>query len=187
MKTAGFVLAGGASSRMGQNKAFLEIDGRRMIEIVADAVLAAAGSVAIIAPQNEYSELGFPVYPDIRTGCGPLAGIETALTHTEADWNLVLACDMPKVDSDILRRILDEAFAQSESSCVMPESIDGHAQPLCAAYHKRALAAITEALENGTRKITGSLRGLDVHYLRLWDPIENINTPEDLARIRGQR
>jgi molybdopterin-guanine dinucleotide biosynthesis protein A len=186
MKTAGFVLAGGASSRMGQNKAFLEVNGRRMIEIAAGAIWSATGHVAIIGPPDVYSGLGFPVYPDIRAGCGPLAGIETALTHTEADWNIVLACDMPHVDSGILRQILDEALVQPEASCVMPESVDGHVQPLCAAWHKRALAAITEALEAGTRKITGSLHGLEVHYLRLWDPIENVNTPEDLARVRGQ-
>jgi molybdopterin-guanine dinucleotide biosynthesis protein A len=171
---------------MGQNKAFLEIDGRRMIEIVAQEVLEAAGSVAIIGAPDVYSGLGYPVYPDIREGCGPLAGIETALTHTEADWNLILACDMPHVGSATLRQILDEASAQTEASCVMPESVDGHVQPLCAAYHKRALEAITEALEIGTRRITGSLHGLEVHYLRLWDPIENVNTPEDLARARGQ-
>src|SRR5579883_1837815 len=110
MATAGYVLAGGASSRMGRNKAFLISRDRTLLEIAAEAVLEAAGSVTIIGPPEIYRQFPYPVIPDLRTGAipalGPLAGIETALSHTVAAWNLVVACDMPAVNPRALARIL---------------------------------------------------------------------------------
>src|SRR5690349_10891900 len=103
MQTAGFVLAGGASSRMGTNKAFLLFQGRTLLDIAISAVRDAAGNVSLIGPPDLYHHLGLPVTPDLRPNSGPLAGIETALTHAAASgsaWTLVTACDMPRLTSD---------------------------------------------------------------------------------------
>jgi molybdopterin-guanine dinucleotide biosynthesis protein A len=180
MRTAGFVLAGGASSRMGRNKALLTIGGRTLLGIAAAAVFDAAGNVTIIGPPDLYRQLGYPVIPDGRAHAGPLAGIETAL-NCAADWSLIVACDMPLMNSGTLRHILDEALAHPEAGCVLPESAAGHLEPLCAAYHKRLLPAISEALDAGTRKVTAALPVSSIHYIRMAaDPIfQNINTPEE--------
>lgn len=190
MHTAGFVLAGGASSRMGRHKAFLMLNGRSLIHIAATAVCEAAGSVTIIGPPDLYRGFGWPVIPDGRANSGPLAGIETALNHTAADWSLVVACDMPRLNAETLRRVLDAAIhverSQPEAICVLPESSAGRVEPLCAMYHKRSLGAISEALDGGTRKITDALPRGSIHYIRMMqDPIfQNINTPEEWGELR---
>ena len=94
---AGFVLAGGANSRMGRDKALLAIGRSTLLEVVAARVSAAAGSVIVIGPPERYAFLGLRVQADLISDCGPLAAIYTALKTSQADWNLVVACDMPSV------------------------------------------------------------------------------------------
>lgn len=165
---------------MGRNKAFLRSGNRTLIEIVASAVQQAADSVTIVGPPEIYRYSGFPVIPDRQPNLGPLAGIETALAHTSADWNLIVACDMPRLTPLLLRRILDEAEAHPEASCIVPESKEGFVEPLCAVYHKRLLAVISAALAGGTRKVTDALPVESLLRLRMDEgAFQNINTPED--------
>ena len=109
MQASGFVLAGGASKRMGQDKALLPYHGTTLVEHVAKTVSEAAGTVALIGDPARLGHLGLAVFPDELPGCGPASGIYTALRVTETDWNLVLACDMPAVSADILRQLLRRA------------------------------------------------------------------------------
>jgi molybdopterin-guanine dinucleotide biosynthesis protein A len=190
MQTAGFVLAGGASSRMGRNKALLATGGRTLLEIAAEAVREAAGSVTIIGPPDLYGHFGFPVIPDGRDHTGPLAGIETALRQASADWNLIVACDMPRLYPGALRHILDEAerldAAAADIGCVMPESAEGFPEPLCAAYHKRVSSLVSAALDRGTRKVVAALPSHLIHYIRMTnDPVfQNVNTPEEWRLVQ---
>jgi molybdopterin-guanine dinucleotide biosynthesis protein A len=101
---------------------------------------------------------------------------------------------MPRVTADRLRLILDAARSiemdmfrpESDACCVMPESAAGFVEPLCAAYHKRALPLISQALDAGTRKVADSLPRRSVRYIHMpGDPIfQNINTPEEWAELR---
>jgi molybdopterin-guanine dinucleotide biosynthesis protein A len=181
MVTAGFVLAGGASSRMRRNKAFLTLQGKSLIEIISGAVNQAAGNVTIIGSPQIYAHLNVPVIPDFRPNAGPLAGIETALLHSSADWNLIVACDMPRLTSRTLQTLLDAALANPDAGAILPESHSGHPEPLCAVYHRRLLPAITRALDAGIRKVTHGLPEPAVHYICMaGDPaFQNVNTPEE--------
>ena len=136
-----------------------------------------------------YGTLGFPVASDLRTNAGPLAGIETALSHTTADWNLIVACDMPRLTAAKLRRIIAEALVHDEVGCVLPETADGLVEPLCAAYHKRILPDISRALTAGTRKITDALVRVQVHYIRMTkDPaFQNVNTPDEWRKAQDDQ
>jgi molybdopterin-guanine dinucleotide biosynthesis protein A len=185
MHAAGYVLAGGASSRMGRDKAFLMLGGRTLLEIAAAAVCEAAGSVTIIGPPDRFAGLELRVIPDRRPQAGPLAGIETALLDATSDWSLIVACDMPRLNAGTLRRVLEETVSHPDSGCILPESAAGWAEPLCAAYHKRTLPAITAALDAGTRKVTRALPSRLVHHVRMTDdPIfQNINTPEEWSEL----
>src|ERR1700722_18265791 len=107
MTRSGFVLAGGASRRMGQDKALLPLGSRTMVERIADEVRSAAGNVTIIGPIERYAHLGFPVVPDKVENCGPIGGLYTALSITKADWNLVVACDMPHVTAVFLTQLIE--------------------------------------------------------------------------------
>ncbi|MDQ6664585.1 MAG: molybdenum cofactor guanylyltransferase [Acidobacteriota bacterium] len=183
MSRAGFVLVGGKSSRMGENKAFLRIGESSLVERVASAVRIAAGSVSLLGDPEIYGHLGFPVIPDEIPDAGPLAGICSAL-QTGADWNLIAACDMPALSVELLRALFEEAEA-ANPDCVIPQSSSGRLEPLCAVYHKRCRAAIQEALERGVRKVTQGLAGLRIRRPAAFDnpAFENLNTPQDWNRF----
>ena len=184
MQTAGFVLAGGASSRMGTNKAFLLYQGRTLLDIAISAVRDTAGNVTVIGSPELYNHLGLPVTPDLRPHSGPLAGIETALTHAAAAgsaWTLVTACDMPRLTAATLHRILNKATEEPDAAAVFPESAPGRLEPLCAAWHIRALPFVSHALDAGIRKVTTAVPETMVRYIRLTDEeaFQNLNTPEE--------
>jgi len=174
------VLAGGQSTRMGRDKALLPFRGGALAAYVAATVAAAAGSAVLIGDPQKYGHLGYPAIPDRTPGAGPLGGIETALSCTAADWNLVLACDMPAVSADFLRELLD-AGERCGADALVPAGPSGRLEPLCAVYHRRAAAALRRALDRGVRKVTEALAGLDAAPWPVIDSacFANLNTPEE--------
>lgn len=185
MTLHGFLLAGGASSRMGQDKAYLTIGGEPLLHHVGRELEAATGNITIVAPPGRYRDCPWPRIADLRQGCGPLAGIEAALAATQAEWNLIVAVDMPGLGAGLLRRILDTAIASPDADCVIPLSA-GFAEPLCAAYRKRCLAPVQAALDSGVRKVTDAFKGLQVVHFLMDNQrcVANVNTPEDWRQFR---
>jgi molybdenum cofactor guanylyltransferase len=167
---------------MGRDKALLPFRGGALAGHVAAAVADAAGSAVLIGDPQKYGHLGYPVLPDRSPGAGPLGGIESALNYTAADWNLVLACDMPDVSAEFLRGLLDAA-ERLNADALVPAGPSGRLEPLSAVYHRRCLATIHRALEAGVRKVTAALAGLEVARLAVDDGacFENLNTPEEWA------
>lgn len=174
MTRTGFVLAGGASSRMGRDKALLPLDGATMLEQIARKVHDAAGSVTLIGSPEKYFRLGFPVISDAVEGCGPLGGLYTALLNTHADWNLLLACDMPNITVAFLKQLLDAA----DGDCLVPE-FEGRADPLCAVYHRRILPAVKAAIDRKLFKMQDFISTLRTIRWPVSDPgpLLNVNTP----------
>ncbi len=177
---AGFVLVGGASSRMGTNKAFLPLDGQPLVLYVAKTVASVAGSAMLVGSRAVYGHLGLKVIPDARTGYGPLAGIEAALDSTAADFNLIVACDLPGLSAGLFDAIFTAAEAQPEADITMPAG----PEPLCAVYRKRALPLIRAALDRGTRKVTDAFDQLLVQTVAIGaeSDFTNVNTPDDWRR-----
>ncbi len=167
---------------MGRDKALLPFRGAALAGYVSAEVEAAAGSVVLIGDPQKYRQLGYAVLPDHRPGAGPLGGIESALSYTGADWNLVVACDMPGLQAEFLRGLL-EAAERAGADALAPAGPSGRLEPLCAAYHKRCLATLSRALDAGVRKVTDGLAGLEVARLDVDNAacFENLNTPEDWA------
>jgi molybdopterin-guanine dinucleotide biosynthesis protein A len=179
---AGFVLTGGASTRMGRDKALLPMGGRTLVEQVAEAVREAAGSATLVGAPDRYWALGLPAVADTLEPCGPLGGILTALRYTNSDWNLVVACDLPGAGAELLKELLGAARA-ADADALVPVGASGLPEPLCAVYHRRAAAAIEAALRRGVRKVTEALEGLRVESYAVGDAgaFHNLNTPEDWA------
>jgi molybdenum cofactor guanylyltransferase len=179
---AGFVLVGGASSRMGRDKASLPLHGKTLVEHVASAVAEAAGSVTLVGAPERYRSLGLPILPDSHPGAGPLAGIHTALSASKADWNLIVACDMPAISGPFLKSLL-AAAESSSADCLIPSGPSGLPEPLCAVYHRSCQAAIQAALDRNVRKVTDGLAGLRTATPSVsqsyW--FRNVNTPEEWA------
>jgi molybdopterin-guanine dinucleotide biosynthesis protein A len=161
---------------MGRDKARLPFRGGDLVGAVAGEVERAAGNVTLVGHSN------LPGIADRYPGEGPLGGILTALHHTSTDWNLIVACDMPEVTAVFLAELVARA-AQSRSDVLLPIDGDGRPQPLCAVYHRRALAVLEQHFSDGVRKVTAALAGLSVERLAVGELslFQNVNTPEDWA------
>jgi molybdenum cofactor guanylyltransferase len=178
--TAGFVLTGGRSSRMGRDKALLPIEGSLLVERTAERVRAAAGNVTLIGAPGRYAHLGLPVLPDLVEDGGqggPICGLHTALKTTRADWNLVVACDMPGLTTPFLSDLL-AAAKQMECTCLAPKT-DSGLHPLCAVYHRRAGNAVEFAIQHKSFKMHDLLKSLGAVTWPVSDAslLENVNTP----------
>jgi molybdopterin-guanine dinucleotide biosynthesis protein A len=190
---AGFILAGGESSRMGRDKALLELDGVPLLVRTARLVESVAGSPTVVGNPEAYRSLGLRVIADDCPGAGPLGGIATALRASSAPWNLVVACDLPYLTRSWLAYLISRALA-SDADAVLPMNVRG-AEPLCAMYHKRCEPVIRAALEQGTRKVTEGLESVRVEYLdpSAWKAFDsggllfkNMNSPEDYEEARAR-
>jgi molybdopterin-guanine dinucleotide biosynthesis protein A len=175
---SGWILVGGASTRMGRDKALIEIGGRPLALLAAEALAGVCESVSLVGDPDRYNALGLPVISDRQRGAGPLSGIEAALGASHSEWNLIAACDMPSLDASLLREL---ARAAADDAAI-PQYPDGSIEPLCAVYHRRCHAAAIGALAEGLRRITDFIARLTVRYVQVTDPrpFLNLNTPEDL-------
>jgi molybdopterin-guanine dinucleotide biosynthesis protein A len=196
---AGFILAGGESSRMGVDKGLLEIAGVAMIVRAARLVESVAGAPAVVVGTPEkYRGLGLRAIADDWPGCGPLGGIATALCASEADWNLIVACDLPYLTRAWLE-YLQQRARDSDAEAVVPMNLTftnkRGAEPLCAAYHKACEPSIRRALELGVRKVTDGLAELRVELIEpaKWKGFDsdgllfkNVNTPADYEEARAK-
>jgi molybdopterin-guanine dinucleotide biosynthesis protein A len=165
---------------MGRDKALLPYHGSTLSACIAHEVAEAAGTAVLVGNPG----IGIP---DLYPGEGPLGGILTALAHTRADWNLIVACDMPFVAAPFLKTLLDAARG-SDADAVVPRGPSGLIEPLCAVYHRRAGAAIQARFDAGTRKIATALEGLRVVSPQFTESVcfQNLNTPEEWAAHGGE-
>jgi molybdopterin-guanine dinucleotide biosynthesis protein A len=198
-KVAGFILAGGESSRMGVDKGLLEIAGVPMIVRAVRLVEAATGVPGVVVGTPEkYAGLGLRAIADAWPGCGPLGGIATALRGSGAEWNLIVACDLPHLTRDWLEYLLQRARDSAEEAVVAMNLTAANkrgAEPLCAMYHQGSEPAIRRALERGVRKVTDGLAELRVEMIEptKWKAFDsdgllfkNVNTPADYAEAKAK-
>jgi molybdenum cofactor guanylyltransferase len=162
-RVAGFILAGGESSRMGRDKALLEIAGVPMIVRTARIVESVAGSPIAVGSPEIYQRFGLHAIPDDWPGAGPLGGIATALRASETQWNLMVACDLPYLTKEWLAFLVERA-SNSNRDAVLPKS-KGGAEPLCAMYNKSCEASIWLALDRGVRKVTDGLAHVHIEWI----------------------
>jgi len=167
---------------MGRDKALLPFRGGALAEFVARTVADAAGSAVLVGDPALYQKLPYSVVADRYPGQGPLGGILTALGTTSADWNLVVACDMPGLSTGFLTYLLDEA-EQADADAMLPVGPSARPEPLCAVYHRRALGGLEAAFGAGQRKITAALAGIHAQRLPVGEVavFQNVNTPEEWA------
>ena len=173
----GFVLAGGASRRMGRPKAELILGGRTMLERQTRRLGKLAGRVAVVGFQPDGGkDFDVALFRDLVPGRGPLGGIYTGLVQTRTEYNLFLGCDMPFVNRRLLSYLVRCAMAASADATV-PESCDGRLQTLCAVYRRRARWAVRASLAAGNNKLSSFFRKVECEIIP-W---------RDLARAGGSR
>ena len=179
-----FILAGGASSRMGTDKSQLLIDRQTFTERISETLLKLTDSVILVGRQLDTSVL--PSVPDVYPQWGALGGLHAALTACKRDWAIVAACDLPFVTGDLFSFL---AALRLDHEAVVPIQPDGRPQPLAALYRvDPCLQRATELIEAGRRRPLDLLEAVKTRWVS-FDEIRNleqserffvnINTPSD--------
>lgn len=182
------VLAGGRSRRLGQDKAFIEIAGKPLIERVLQAIAPLSDDLVIVANQPEaYDYLRVRVIGDIYPGKAALGGIYSGLLVAQHAQAFVLGCDMPFLNPALLQYMI----ALAPGHPIVIPCYDGHLEPLHAIYHKMCLEPMAKLIAANQLQIANVLRHAPIRYigpeeLDRFDPDRlsffNINTPQDLER-----
>lgn len=185
--TAGVILAGGQSRRMGRNKALLPVGPQTLIEIVIGRLREACTHLLLVTNTPEvYRHLDIQMVPDALPERQSLVGIYTGILHT-AEPAFVCACDMPFLNPRLIRFLLSLA----EGADVVIPRHDGRYEPLHAVYAPACLDPIRRCVLRGGRSVDflGEVRTrvVDADEIRRFDPdlrsFVNLNTSEDYAQL----
>ena len=186
------IMAGGKSSRMGTDKSFVTLLGKPLIEHLIDrlADLGEDERILITNRPDDYSALGLPMFPDVLPNKGSLGGIYTAITHSQSDYTLVIACDMPFANLALLKYMV--GLCDGSHDVIVPR-VDSYPEGLHAIYSRACLAPIRQRLDVDQLKVMGFYGDVRVRYLdeaeyQLFDPkglsFFNVNTPQELEEAR---
>jgi molybdenum cofactor guanylyltransferase len=188
-----FILAGGKSSRMGRDKAFVQLGGETLLQHALHVAKTVTQHVWIVGDASRFLSAG-PVIEDIFRDRGPLGGIHAALSGSETELNLFLAVDLPVVPAKLLEYLVREA-RRNDATVTLPEA-EGRLQPLCAVYRREFAKLAERALSSGENKIDALFKNAEI---RVITPVElreagfresvfhNLNTPSDLAEMNSEK
>ncbi|MFI5251780.1 MAG: molybdenum cofactor guanylyltransferase [Bacteroidota bacterium] len=183
-----FILAGGKSTRMGQDKALLDLDGKPFIERIASTLDKLFTTITIITDQKEpYEFLKLHIQSDIIKESGPLGGIHAALVRSSAKHIFVISCDLPFVTAKLIERLADKRF---DADVILPTD-NKIAQPLCAVYSRASFPFVVKHLREKQYSVSRCLEDMKTLTVSTYNTvnkfgfsvINNINTPEDYERM----
>ena len=183
------ILVGGKSSRMGSNKAFLELKGKTFIELQIELLREMFDEIFISAnTSSEYEYLNLPIFKDVYPGKGPLGGIYTSLINSSSLHTFMLACDMPFVGPELIKYLKD---LTKEYDVVIPNSEKG-LEPLHAFYSKKCIDPIKRSLDENNLRIISFFPHVKVKIVELdsmassdhfKNSIKNLNTIDDYEDV----
>ena len=195
-RVAGYVTAGGASTRFGFDKARAELNGQPMLARMCALLKDVTSAVNVVAPLGRYTEFGERIVEDRWPGEGPLGGIITALMdaheqNRQHTWCLIVGCDMPFLTGKWLAYLAERAVA-SNAAVVAPQS-PVRLEPLCACWHTRATGELQHAFGDGIRKVTEAMKRVSMEVVDegAWKRFDNsgrlfwnLNTPAEYEEAR---
>jgi molybdopterin-guanine dinucleotide biosynthesis protein A len=191
---AGFILVGGASRRMGTDKAGLLLSGKSFIDRIAAALAPIASPVTLVGKEPESAASKLATIPDVYGKWGALGGVHAALSACNSEWTAVVACDLPFVTAPLFAYL---AGLRDHFEAVVPIQEDNLPQPLCALYRTAVcLDRAEQLIKAGERRPIALLQSVRTRWVPfaaladlegVEDFFANINTPEDyaLARQKG--
>jgi len=185
----GIILSGGKSTRMGENKAFIEIEGAPIVSRIHNLFKELFKEVVIVTNQQElFKNFDSKIYSDLLPNKGVLGGLYTGLFFSTFHYSFCVACDMPFIKKSLVQYIIKNIDGED---VVVPRTIDG-LQPMHAVYSKNCLDPIKNIIEQGKYKIIDiynrvNVKIIEEKYFISIDPFResfvNVNTPEELRSI----
>ncbi|PZX54534.1 molybdenum cofactor guanylyltransferase [Algoriphagus ratkowskyi] len=180
-----YVLCGGKSLRMQSEKGLVLWKGKPFIRWIIEAIIPITSNIILVTSNSDYSILGLPMIEDIHVDKGPVGGIFTALKHTKTKRNLILSCDVPKINSKLLRGLAEE----SEKIDVLVNLLsDGkNDYPLIGIYKKEAIDIFAEAIAEDKLKLCPLVNTISHQKITVTfeqeSLIQNINSKAELLAL----
>ena len=174
----GIILAGGKSTRMGTDKGLMPFKGKPMIQHVIDPMAKICKRILVVTSNPMYGMFGFELVKDEQPDYGPVMGVLSGLKASETDLNLVLSCDAPFVDFDLMKELV---LANGEADIVAATSSTG-IHPLIATYRKSCMPTFEKAIGEDEHRLRTVLEKLMVEELMVdkEELVRNVNAREDL-------
>ncbi|MCJ7783332.1 MAG: molybdenum cofactor guanylyltransferase [Desulfobacterales bacterium] len=192
-KITGIILSGGKSIRMGENKAFIQIEGVPIIKRIYDLFKELFQEVIIVTNQKElFSNFDSKIYSDLIPSKGALGGLYTGIFFSSFHHSFCVACDMPFIKKTVVQYLIED---MDDEDVIVPRTKDG-LQPLHAIYSKNCVDPIRKSIDEGKSKIIDiydqvNVKIVDEKDFLCFDPgresFINVNTPEELLSIRRNR
>jgi molybdopterin-guanine dinucleotide biosynthesis protein A len=193
---AGYVLAGGGSTRFGRDKSLVELGGLPMLGRMIALLQGVASNVKVVGAPEKYGQFEREMVSDRWPGEGPLGGIITALedagkSAARTEWNAIVSCDMPFLTREWMEFLVERAV-KSDAQVMVPHSAHGP-EPLCACWRTDAAETLRVAFERGARKVTEGIALLRSEVLdeSAWKRFDsagrlfwNMNTAADFEEAR---
>lgn len=181
----GYILAGGKSSRMGEDKGLILFNGKPMIVHVIEQLKPAVQKIFIVSNNKAYEQFGLEVIGDLVTDIGPAGGILTAISHTDSDYNFICSCDMPFIKTDSINFLIEQSFDFEITVATHQEKI----QPLFGVYSKSCLSEWINQIQKKNYKLQElishfKLQKLEMKNMQSFDEtiFTNVNSKSELEQ-----
>lgn len=185
MNYGAIILAGGKSSRMGQDKGLLKFEGKCFVKYSLDAIEGLCGKPIIVSSNAEYDQFNCLRLEDEVVDLGPLAGIQKGLRNSNYDQSVVLSSDIPKIKSSIISRLLEE----SHDTDICVAKCGDKVHPLIGVYSKHILPELDHFLSSGGRSVMEFIARFEIKIvefdLDLENSFLNVNTKEEFENLGG--
>ena len=190
MHATGIILAGGKSSRMGEDKGLVLLNGKPMVQYIIEVLKEVVSDIIIISNNESYTKFGIPVYADIIKDKGPVGGIYTGLYHSKTELNFCISCDVPIISSDFILWLLKRS---GKSYITLPMYKDKVHQ-MIGVYSKQVSSNFKESTEKGHLKLSQvnsdmacEIIDIEKEYANFDELIfSNINTKNELRSITNE-
>ena len=176
-----YILAGGKSSRMGEDKGLMSLFGKPMVAYVIEAAQHISSDINLVTSNADYAQFNLPLISDRHDNKGPLSGIHAALSASDTDYNFVIPCDVPYVKPGLLKFLLYQADGYD---ITIPRH-DNRIHPLMGVYRKECLSVIEKNISVNSLKVSNIFDQLIVNIVETdeFDPInfKNLNSKKDIV------
>lgn len=182
----GIILSGGKSSRMGTDKGFLMLNNKSFMQHSIDALKPIVSETLMVSNHTDHDAFGLKRVEDCIENAGPLAGIYSGLKASNTEYNLVLSCDIPLINTDILNRLI---LGIDETSEVIQIESNGRKMPLIALYKKSCETTFKSLLNQGERKLQYAVNQCKVKSISIAASenkfTTNVNTEAELKQLKA--
>lgn len=181
---AAYILCGGKSSRMGQEKGLVIWKGNSFLGWILEALVPITDKMCLVTNCDAYQQYNLPLIPDLVEDKGPVGGIYSALHHSKSEWNLILSCDIPKIKSELLLELIEHI--KSDENLVVIASDGIYDYPLIGIYHQSLEYEFHQAIQENKLKLRDLVDSLSPKKL-LINPenqkyLANVNSLKELEK-----